>query len=231
MTDDENGGSDERVDRSASGGPKETTDSDSSDWISLVAILLLSFTAIVTAWTGFQASKWGGEMSIAFTQAGATRLEASSLAADADRWRGIQINSFGEWLIAESQDDQKAMDVISDRFQVPLDTAFVAWLATDPFENPNALPSPFQMPEYRTELSDQAEETNARADALFAEGLENNQRGDNYTILAVLGAVVLFFTAMSTRVKQGRNQWILLGTALVLFVGIVGFLIAFPKLV
>ena len=39
------------------------------DWVGLVSILLLSATAILTAWTGFQASNWGGAMSISFTQA------------------------------------------------------------------------------------------------------------------------------------------------------------------
>ena len=42
---------------------------------------------------------------------------------------------------------------------------------------------------------------------------------------------MLFFTAMSTRVKKGRNQWILLGSALVLFVVIAGLLAFYPRLI
>ena len=86
------------------------------------------------------------------------------------------------------------------------------------------------MPEYVSPELAAANEAGERADALFAEGLANNQQGDNYTILVVLGATVLFFTAMSDRVKRGRNQWILLGTAIALFAVVAYFLIEFPKL-
>ena len=49
------------------------------DWLELVAVLLLSITAIMTAWAGFQSSKWGGAMSISFAQASTARIEAARL--------------------------------------------------------------------------------------------------------------------------------------------------------
>ena len=210
---------------------EERAGSDSStDWVGLLSIVLLSVTAILTAWTGFQASKWGGAMSISFTQAGAARLEAAALASEADRQRSLQIGVFGQWLVAGSQDSEEGADALVSRFREPLKSAFPAWLATKPLQNPDSPESPFDMPEYNSPVLEASKEANARADALFAEGLDNNQRGDNYTILAVLGAVVLFFTAMSTRVKQRLYQWILLGTALILFAGIVTLLVFYPKL-
>ncbi|MGY1755101.1 hypothetical protein [Blastococcus sp. SYSU D01042] len=59
----------------------------------------------------------------------------------------------------------------------------------------------------------------------------NNQRSDDYTILTVLFAAVLFFTALSGRMRRSRSQLALLGTGTLL--GLVGviFLAAFPKLV
>ena len=35
----------------------------------VVAVVVLSITAILTAWCGFEASKWSGMMSIEFSQA------------------------------------------------------------------------------------------------------------------------------------------------------------------
>ncbi len=71
----------------------------------------------------------------------------------------------------------------------------------------------------------------ARADEKYIEALANNQRGDNYTILGVLFAVVLFFAAVSTRFANRRLQFGMLTFATVAFgVGIV-FLLSFPKLV
>jgi uncharacterized membrane protein len=201
-----------------------------SAWVGSVSVLLLSVTAIVTAWTGFQASKWGGEMSISFAQAGSTRVQAARLAAGAERTRSMQVATFSQWLVAQAQGDKNTMEALSSRFHEPLKTAFRAWLATKPLENQNAPDTPFDMSEYRSPKQESYEAAVTRADALFAEGLEKNQRGDNYTILAVLGATVLFFAAMSTRVRQARNQWLLLGTALVLFSMVAVSLVTFPKL-
>lgn len=201
------------------------------DWVGLISVILLSVTAILTAWAGFQASKWGGAMSISFAQASTARLESAALAAQADRTRSLQIGVFAQYLQAKESGDDEAARALAERTKEPLATAFRAWLATKPFQNPDAPESPFDMPEYALTAQEQAKEAAARADALFAEGLENNQRGDNYTILVVLGAVVLFFAALSTRMAKLAYQWILLGTALVLFAVMIGFLISFPKLV
>ena len=209
---------------------KSDEEKDSSGWVGLVAVLLLSITAILTAWTGFQASKWGGAMSISFTQAATARVESAVLAGQADRHEGLQVQVYAQWLEASLRGDKETAEALSSRFKEPLKTAFPAWFATDPLKNPDAPETPFDMPEYHSEVAEESKQASARADALFAEGLENNQTGDNYTILTVLGAVVLFFTAMSTRVKKGRNQWILLGSALVLFGVIVALLAFFPRL-
>jgi cytochrome bd-type quinol oxidase subunit 2 len=74
-------------------------------------------------------------------------------------------------------------------------------------------------------------EADERADALFADALANNQRGDSYTLLTVLFAAVLFFTAMSARMDRAPSQWFLLSLAGVLGVIGVGFLLTFPKLI
>ena len=46
-------------------------------FIEIVAVAMLSVTAILTAWCGFQASKWSGERAIAFAEASAARVEAT----------------------------------------------------------------------------------------------------------------------------------------------------------
>ena len=45
----------------------------------IAGVFLLSVVAVLTAWCGFQASKWGGEMSIAFSQASSARIQAALL--------------------------------------------------------------------------------------------------------------------------------------------------------
>ena len=43
-----------------------------------IVIIVLSITAVLTAWCGFESSKWHGEMSIAFSEAFSVRIEAAS---------------------------------------------------------------------------------------------------------------------------------------------------------
>ena len=66
------------------------------------------------------------------------------------------------------------------------------------------------------------------ADSRFADALKFNQRGDNYTILTVLFALVLFFAAASTRLGSPRAQWILLGVAIVFLIIATVVLATFP---
>jgi hypothetical protein len=61
-------------------------------WRELVAVVVLSVTAIATAWTGFQASKWGGAMSINFSRASSARIEAARLDGAANRRQTNQVS-------------------------------------------------------------------------------------------------------------------------------------------
>jgi hypothetical protein len=202
-----------------------------TDWRELTAVILLSVTTILTAWSGFQASKWGGVMSISFSQASAARIEAVGLDGDANRKISVQVSLFTQWLQASASRNTEVAEYLEARFPEPLMSAFTAWQKTDPATNAGAPSSPFVMDEYVVPEQTAAEAANRRADGLFSQALEANQRGDNYTILTVAFASVLFFAAISGRMKSRRNQWVLLGVGLALFVVAAALLLSFPKLV
>ena len=44
--------------------------------LELAAVVLLSLTALATAWSGYQAARWSGEQSKLYAQASATRVMA-----------------------------------------------------------------------------------------------------------------------------------------------------------
>lgn len=209
-----------------SGGDRST-----GEWRELIAVVLLSVTAIVTAWTGFQASKWGGAMSISFSQASSARIQASRLDNDANRRITVQVQLFTQWLQARQNHDQRLADFLEQRFPEPLATAFPAWVATRPLTNEDAPASPFDMKEYQVPEANQAKAADARADSKFATALRDNQRGDNYTALTIAFATVLFFAALSGRMRRPRDQWILLGLGIAEFVVLALVLVTFPKLV
>jgi hypothetical protein len=84
------------------------------------------------------------------------------------------------------------------------------------------------MKEYVPPGTTESAAADQQADSRFADALKFNQRGDNYTILTVLFALVLFFAAASTRLGSPRAQWILLGVAIVFLIIATVVLATFP---
>ncbi|MBD3943156.1 hypothetical protein IF188_15795 [Microbacterium sp. NEAU-LLC] len=189
----------------------------------IVAVFVLSITAVLTAWAGFEASKWGGEMSIAFSQASSARIQAASAEGQARASQQFDLTVYAQWVLADADGDTELAQYIEDRFSPALSTAFEGWQADGMSEN-----GPFARDDYVPPGQEEAEKLNARADEKFAQALENNQRGDNYSLLTVMFALVLFLTAMSQR--DGKT-WVgrtLLGLAIVVGVVAVGILLTFP---
>ena len=190
------------------------------EWHEFTAVIVLSVVAVLTAWCGFEASKWGGEMSIAFSQASSNRIKASD-AASASR-DAFQLDAlvFSEWLLADHAGDTEQAAYLESLFSDQLEVAFAAW--------DRKTKTPFGLPEYVPAGTEQAAEYTEKADAAYALALVNNQRGDNYSLLTVMFALVLFLTAMSQRKGPDWAQRTLLVVAIVVAVAGVVILATFP---
>jgi hypothetical protein len=169
-------------------------------------------------------------MSIAFSQASSARIESTRLDGAADVRTANQLGLFTQWAAATSSEDVPLATFLVERFPEPLAAAHEDWLAAGGLD-PEAPASPFDMPSYVLPERVEAAAASERAGERFQTALRNNQRGDNYTVLTVLFATVLFFTAMSGRVRAVRSQQALLAMGVTL--GAVGLvlLLTFPKLV
>ena len=108
---------------------------------------------------------------------------------------------FSQWLNARVSDTTQLTKVYKGRFRSEFKPAFEAWLATDPFNNPNAPPGPLYMPQYVNSEDQAAKKLAAEAEQLFAEGDAANQVSDNYVLNGVFLAVCLFFLAIGERFK------------------------------
>lgn len=186
--------------------------------LELFAVIIMSLTAVVTAWTGFQASKWSGVMSIAFAEANAARTDAVRFSDLASAQRAVDIDLGLNWVRAVDAGDEPLADFLADRFPDHLAVAVDAWLATDPLNNPNAPGTPFEMDEYVLDDAVVSAEFSERADARAQAARDANQQSDDYVMLTILFALVIFFAALSTKLEHPRNRRLLLGSALVLMV-------------
>ncbi len=178
--------------------------------IEIATVVLLAFTALATAWSGYQASLWDGIQSSNYTQASGSRTNAAQQRTAANQFRLADLSVFENYIDATLTGNEEIADFYFQRFRDEFRVAFDAWMALDPLNNPEAPPSPFPMPEYRLSQDAEAERLEARADELFAAGEDANTYSDVYTLTTRLFAAVLFFAAISERFEYFRAQITLL---------------------
>lgn len=192
----------------------------------IIAVFLLSVTAILTAWCGFESSKWGGQMSIEFSQASGARIQSVNLASESRDARAVDLTIYAQWVNAVASGDQALADYLRERFTPEFAVAFDDWEGAG-----HGLKSPFAEASYVPVGTEESAAAAKLADAKFEAALASNQRGDNYSILTVLFAMVLFFTAMSERSRSRWAGWFLLGLGAVVAVAGGVILATFPILV
>jgi len=205
-----------------------------SDRIELIATIVMALAAIATAWCAFQATKWGGIMTIEFSAANGARVESTRADGLANTQRSVDVDVFTAWLdavateirdgtippVAESgytpQDGTLSafyFDRMRDEFKPALD----AWLDTDPINEPDAPPSPFAMEEYRLAAMEEADDLITESEEHRQAALDANQNGDNYVLTTVGFALVIFFAGVSSKLVEHRNRLIAIGVAVVMF--------------
>jgi len=189
----------------------------------LVAVILLSLVAVLTAWCGFQSAQWGGDSSVAFSEASSARIEASDYDSQARDARSADLAIYTQWILAGANDDTALADYIQARFSPEFTVAFDAWVADGKKER-----GPFVMPEYVPPGTAEAAAADAKAQTLQAQALEFNDKGDNYSLMTVLFALVLFLAAIAQRGISVIGSRIVLGLAGVLaLIGLI-VLLTFP---
>lgn len=199
--------------------PKEVQEERHKGWIELIATIIMSIATVATAWSGYQAARWGGVMSVYFNQAGANRTESVRASTTAGQQVMIDVGLFTRWLDAAYREETELQEFYKDRFREEFTPAFESWIASEPLKNPEAPASPFDMEEYQPAMQDLAEEQEEKAAALFEKGMDANQQSDDYILNGVILASVLFFAGVSTRFKSLRSQII----TIVLATGMLGY--------
>jgi hypothetical protein len=179
--------------------------------------VLLSAATVLTAWSAFQASKWNGTQADRNNQASASRTESVRASTQAGQLAVIDATVFTAWLTATDQGQDRLASQLAARFRPEFGTAFRAWLATSPLMSPLAPPTPFAMPAYRLASAQRAADLNALAASEVHQASTAGERADNYILMTVLFATVLFFGAISIRFEASSLQVPLLTIAIVVF--------------
>ena len=121
------------------------------DVFDVIAVFVLSITAVLTAWCGFESSKWGGDMSIAFSEASGARINSGVADGTARDARQYDLTIWTEWVLADRAQDAELTAYIEERFSPEFAVAFEAWEEGGREER-----GPFVMDEYVPPGSEEA---------------------------------------------------------------------------
>jgi hypothetical protein len=197
-------------------------------WVDIVSTVLLALAAVAIAWSGYQASKWHGEQALAQSRAIANRVEASRASGAADREAQIDVATFIQWIDAHAQGDDSLAAFYRRRFRDEFKPAFNRWIATRPFENPAAALTPFALPQYRLEATEETDRREAEAAAAFDEVKRDVDRANRYVLAVVLFSTALFFAGISVKLPSSTSRTVTVAVGCVIFLGTVIWLATFP---
>lgn len=193
------------------------------------AAALLAAATVATAYSAYEATRWGGVQATAFTEAGANRTESAKARSDGFAMVSIDAGLFTQWGVAFSEKNKKLQRAIEQRlFRDEFILPFNEWKAQNPAKNPDAAKNPFALDSYKPEQLVEAQELEEIAAAKFEEGKEANQTSDDYVLSTIFFAVVLFFAGVSSKFTSNRVAMLALSFASVVFIGGIARLIRLP---
>ena len=191
--------------------------------------MLMAAATVATAYSAYEATRWGGVQATDFTQAGATRTESAKALSEGFSLVGIDTALFTEFAVAFTQDNDRLERFLVERFfRSEFLPAFNAWVKQRPLKNPDAPKNPFATREYKVKKLQESTRLEKEATALFEDGREANQTSDNYVLGTIFFAAVLFFGGLSTKFGSNRVAMIAVGFGTVVFLAGVVRVITLP---
>ena len=173
--------------------------------LELWSAALLAAATLTTAYSAYEATRWGGQQSTRFTQAGAARTESAKAQSRGFSFVTIDADLFTQYVVAFSQGNKQLERVFVQRFfRDEFKRAFNAWLKTRPSKNPRSPATPFAMKQYKVAELEESERLEDEASQQFEEGRDANQTSDNYVLATIFFAAVLFFGGLSVKFRSLR---------------------------
>jgi hypothetical protein len=199
-----------------------------TDWIELVAAVILALATIVAAWSAYQATRWGGEQAKASRSALSAKTDAAQQTTIFGTQAQVDVQLWTLWLQQRADESERGAAFVEERFREEFKPAFAAWRADVP-EGEAPPGTPFTMAEYAPAARGEAERLNAEADVFADTSAEANQTGDNFVLVAVIMASVLFFAGVGTKLKGRAVRLLMLLFAVLLFSGGLVFMLSMPQ--
>lgn len=194
----------------------------------VASAVALALVAVATAWSGYQATRWTDAQSARYAQASAERVQATRDSTLAGQLRLYDLVLVNNWLNAHASGDMALETEFRRRFRPEFQPVFDAWLAMDPFNNPDAPPGPLFMPQYASSLPGSEDQLEADANQKFTEGQTAAEQSAAYVLNTVFLAMVLFLTSMAEHFEWHPLRAAILGVAVLMLLFAVYHLVIYP---
>ena len=193
-----------------------------------MAAVLLSTATLASAWSAYQATRWGGIQAISLSQSTAHRSESLRASNMAYQQAQVDVTTFVAWALSRAQGNERAATFLQQRFRPEFLPAFQSWLASGGRTDAAPPGTPFTRPEYQLEARKRSDQLSAQAEAAAGVARRANQIGDNYVFSIVLFTSAVFFAGIQTKIVSERIRLALLGLASVVLVCASFFMLRLP---
>jgi len=189
-----------------------------------VALVLLSLATVGTAWCSFQAVVWGGVSQRTMNLSAVSGRRAAADQLQNSQMGVLDVILFSQYVNARASSNEALARFYAPRFRGDAKTAFDAWMATRPFENPNAPAHPFVTNLYQPRLLENAHAAEAESQRLWQEAGNAGRNSRGYVLITVLLASALFCGGTASKFEA---TWI---RRAVLALGLAAFVFAAARL-
>jgi hypothetical protein len=182
--------------------------------------VILSLTAVATAWATLQASQWATSEGDALSASSVARSKAIEATNGATRTEQLDTAIWLQWLSAFRAGDTAQATFLKDRFRPDLLRAHNVWVAkavVAPDGKVLSAPTgtPFTEPQYVVPDAIRADDLSTEAEQKLSESQHAATMSTKYVTVALILALVLFFAGIATKFRNPKVQAALVALALI----------------
>ena len=190
--------------------------------------ILLGMIIVATAWSAYQSTLWGGIQTFLLRDSTSAGRQHSMLVIQQGQYVSMDALMFMQYVNALHDNNTDLSEFYYERFRPELKTATEAWLETKPFENPDAPPHPFVMPEYKRQYAEEIKQFSDLSESKLEEAQQANHNSDSYVMLTVIFASVLFIGAVMDKFSSRKLRMIVLILGFAIFSVTTAMLLTMP---
>ena len=209
-------------------GEEQVANSPRERKLELVVTILLSVSALLSAWCAYQSTRLGSQESLYNNKSSVLQVLAFRAEEKTTIESLADLSTFERWLAATYAGDAPRARFLEAQFSDRLKAAFDPWIALDPLTNPDAPASPLDTPKYERPDVDAAAKFEQRSAAADIAASKAGQAADNFVLAVVLLAAALFLLGIQTRIGIFELRLTMTGIAGVLVVGTLVWVCTLP---